>query len=124
LTAHVRHRQKYVDVPVFPGREFVFTRAGLPTGDRARTPSELLALLPALPAEVFDGHVARGDFHRWFEQVFGDHELGQAMRRLEGPGVDNQRQQMMRAIEERYQGAAAAASPIAPTGSDRTPGRR
>jgi len=124
LTAHVRHRQKYSDVPVFPGREFLFTRAGVPTGDRARTASELLALLPALPAEVFEGHLARGDFHRWFEQVFGDRDLGQVLRRLEGPGVDDPRLQMTRAIEERYLGTSASTGPIAPTGNDREPGRQ
>jgi hydroxymethylpyrimidine pyrophosphatase-like HAD family hydrolase len=108
LTPHVRHRQKYADVPVFPGREFVFTRGGLPTGERARTAGELLSLLPALPAEVFDGHLARGDFHRWFERVFGDRELGRAIRRLEGGDVSDPRQRMMRAIEERYLGAGAS----------------
>jgi hypothetical protein len=125
LTAHVRHRQKYADVPVFPGCEFVFTRAGRPTGGSARTPSELLALLPALPAEVFDGHLARGDFHRWFERVFGDRELGEAIRRLEGHGVDDPRREMRRAIEERYLGAGASSGSIAPApGCDRTAGRQ
>jgi hypothetical protein len=104
LTVHVRHRHKYAEVPVSPGCEFVFRRAGHSTGERARTPSELMALLPSLPADVFDGHLRRGDFHRWFEQVFGDRELGQAIRRLEGQHVREPRQQLVRVIEDRYLG--------------------
>jgi len=52
LTAHVRHREKYADVPVCPDQEFVFTQAGRPTGRRARSVRDLLSTLPALPDDV------------------------------------------------------------------------
>jgi hypothetical protein len=48
VTAHVRHREKYVDVGVPPGREFVFTRDGRPTEHRVRTLRELLEVLSAV----------------------------------------------------------------------------
>jgi hypothetical protein len=102
MTAHVRHRQKYCEVPVRPGHEFVFTRQGRPTGQRAHTLMELALLLPDLPDDVFADHFARGDFHRWVERVFGDIELGDALRRTEGLGAAKARGAMTRAILDRY----------------------
>jgi hypothetical protein len=102
LTRHVRHRQKYRDVRVRPGLEFVFARDGRPTGARARSLAELVSVLPAVPDEVFAGHLARGDFHRWAEQVFGDAELGDAIRRVEGLGTAAAREMLRRAVADRY----------------------
>jgi len=102
MTAHVRHRQKYCEVPVRPGREFVFTRQGRPTGRRAHTLTELASALPDLPEDVFADHLARGDFQRWVERVFGDPELGDAFRRTEGLEPGKAREAMTRAILDRY----------------------
>jgi hypothetical protein len=107
LTAHVRHRQKYADVPVRLEQEFVFTREGRPTGRRARTVRDLLSALPTLPDEVVQGHLARGDFRRWIEDVFGDHELGRAILHLERGDVSRVRDDLRRAIADRYSGDAA-----------------
>ena len=105
LAPHVRHRQKYADVPVRRDREFVFTRAGRPLG-RARTIRDLLAALPELPPDVVSGHLERGDFRRWIEEVFGDRELGESIRSLEGGHVANARDGLRRAIADRYGGRA------------------
>jgi len=105
LAPHVRHRQKYADVPVRRDREFVFTRAGRPLG-RARTIRDLLAALPELPPDVVSGHLERGDFRRWIEDVFGDRELGESIRSLEGGHVANARDGLRRAIADRYGGRA------------------
>jgi hypothetical protein len=105
LTAHVRHRDKYADVPVRFDQEFVFTQAGRPTGTRARTVRGLLSGLTALPDEVVQGHLARGDFRRWFEDVFGDRELGGAIQHLERGDLENVRDALLRAIAHRYGGA-------------------
>jgi hypothetical protein len=102
LTAHVRHRTKYADVPVRREQEFVFTQEGHPTGRRARTVRDLLSALPTLPNDVLQGHLARGDFRRWIEDVFGDGELGAAIRDLEHGGVSNARDALGRVIAERY----------------------
>ncbi|MGH7389350.1 MAG: HAD hydrolase family protein [Candidatus Rokuibacteriota bacterium] len=107
LTAHVRHRQKYADVPVWPEQEFVFTRAGRPTGGRARTVRDLLSALPALPDDVVRGHLGRGDFRRWIEDVFGDRELGGAILRLEREDASSVRDALRRVIADRYPGASA-----------------
>jgi hydroxymethylpyrimidine pyrophosphatase-like HAD family hydrolase len=102
VTAHVRHRKKYIDVGVPPGREFVFTRDGRPTEHRARTLSELLAVLPTVPADVLASHLARGDFHRWIEDVVGDRDLGGWIRVIERGGGGHQRENILRAIRDRY----------------------
>jgi hydroxymethylpyrimidine pyrophosphatase-like HAD family hydrolase len=107
LTAHVRHRQKYADVPVCLEQEFVFTREGRPTGRRARTVRDLLSALPALPDDVVKGHLARGDFRRWIEDVFGDHELGGAILHLEQGDFLRVRDDLRRAIADRYGGGSA-----------------
>ena len=102
LTAHVRHRLKYADVPVCLEQEFVFTRGGRPTGERARTVRDLLSALPKLPDDVVRGHLARGDFRHWIEDVFGDRELGAAILHLEQGDVSNGRDALQRAIADRY----------------------
>jgi hypothetical protein len=101
-TTHVRHREKYVDIGVPPGREFVFTREGRPTERRVRTLRELLEALPAVPPDVFGGHFVRGDFHRWIEDVIGEHALGEAIRSIEGGNGRNACETIVRAIRDRY----------------------
>lgn len=88
LTPHVRHRQKYVDVPVSEARAFVFTPAV-----RARTLREFVRELERQPAAQLDPFVKRGDFSRWIRDVFGDHVLAAGLRSLEArhrgtPGGD------------------------------------
>jgi len=107
LTPHVRHRQKYIDVVVRPEQEFVFTLQGRATPWRARTLGEFLAVLPQVSEEVFRGHLARGDFHRWVENVLGDRELGEAIRLIERGDASNARNFILRTVYDRYLGAAA-----------------
>jgi hypothetical protein len=107
LTTHVRHRQKYLDVEVRPGQEFLFTLQGCATHWRARTLGEFLAVLPHVPEEVFRGHLSRGDFHRWVENVLGDREFGEAIRRIERGNASNARESLLQAVHDRYLGAAS-----------------
>jgi hypothetical protein len=102
LTTHVRHRQKYAELPVYLEQEFVFTRNGQPTGERARNVRELLALLPVLSDDIVQAHLARGDFHHWIEDVFGDYALGGAIRRLEQEDIFTARGALLQAIAQRY----------------------
>lgn len=107
LSSHVRHREKYLDVPVPHGRAFVFSRDGRPTGPRAHTLKELLELLATTPRERLDGHLRRSDFSRWIGDVFGDHFLASQVWKLEeqyrvGWAVDvNDR--LVEAIQDRYE---------------------
>jgi hydroxymethylpyrimidine pyrophosphatase-like HAD family hydrolase len=83
LTAHTRHRRKYADVPVAPQRAFVFTRQGVPTGERAGTLRELATALASSPSDEIGGHIRRHDFSRWIDDVFRDRTTAEVVRELE-----------------------------------------
>jgi hypothetical protein len=83
LTPHVRHREKYVDVPVTEHRAFIFAANGQPAPRRARTLREFVSVLEHAPASRLDGYVRRGDFSRWIGDVFGDHALATELKALE-----------------------------------------
>jgi hypothetical protein len=80
LTPHVRHRQKYVDVPVSEPRAFVFTTVPMV---RARTLRQLVVELERIPSSTLGPFVDRGDFSRWIRDVFGDHALASELRAIE-----------------------------------------
>lgn len=91
LTPHVRHRQKYVDVPVSERRAFVFSTTPMV---RARTLRQFVAELESQAASTLEPFVERGDFSRWIKDVFGDHALAAELQVIElrdrgtaGPGT-------------------------------------
>lgn len=81
LTPHVRHRQKYVDVPVSEPRAFAFATA--PLAVRARTLRQFVRELERQPPAALHPFVERGDFSRWIKDVFGDHALAADLRAIE-----------------------------------------
>ena len=83
LTPHVRHRQKYCDVPVTEGRAFMFWSGGPGPHRRARTLRDFVAELERSPIQTLDGYLWRGDFSRWIADVFGDRALAAELRRRE-----------------------------------------
>ena len=82
LTPHVRHRQKYVDVPVSEGQAFVFMN-GAVVLSRARTLRQFVHQIERLPQGVVDLHVQHGDFSRWLRDVYGDYALAADLRAIE-----------------------------------------
>lgn len=105
LTPHVRHREKYVDVPVTDPRAFVFTGDGS-APRRARTLREFVEAIEGLPLADVDGYVRRGDFSRWIGDVFGDHALADELRaheeRHRRTGGTEQLPEIAAAIRARY----------------------
>ncbi len=106
LTQHVRHRQKYVDVPVAFSHGFTFTRDGVPMGQPVRTLRELVVALEDCPLGVLRGHLARADISSWVGEVFGDATLAARLREVEGldavRGVVDARDAIRELVEERY----------------------
>lgn len=107
LTPHVRHRSKYLEVPMHEHHGFIFTCNDAPFGNAARTLKEFVTLLDRAPDASLDGHARRGDFSRWIAEVFGDQPLAAAMRkverRLRRGDVSNLRAALIDPIRERYE---------------------
>jgi len=82
-TCHVRHRAKYLEVPLPAEHAFVFTCNGQEFGSRARTLKEFVTLQARSPASALEGHARRGDFSRWIRNVFGDEPLAVQIRQVE-----------------------------------------
>jgi hydroxymethylpyrimidine pyrophosphatase-like HAD family hydrolase len=105
LTPHVRHRQKYVDVPVTDSRAFQFAPNGMPSR-RVRTLRQLVDALEHSSPGALDGYVRRGDFSRWIADVFGDYALAEELRTQESryrSGKDRDAlPEMVGAIRARY----------------------
>ena len=97
LTPHVRHRTKYLDMPVLDAQAFVFTSGGRP-GARARTLKEFTGLLATLPAERLAEHAKRHDFSRWIEGVFRDRPLAAHLRGVESRLADDDPRELADAI--------------------------
>jgi hypothetical protein len=105
LTAHVRHRAKYLDMPVLDEQAFVF-RSGGRIAARAHSLKEFMAMLALLPADQILGHLMRHDFSRWLDGVFRDHGLAERIRVLEA-AAENQNprelaDKVAQAIRARY----------------------
>lgn len=83
MTPHVRHREKYVDVPVTEPRAFTFTPHGHSPMRRVRTLREFVTEIERAPAASLTGYIHRGDFSSWIGEVFGDHGLADELRRYE-----------------------------------------
>ncbi len=104
LTAHVRHRHKYADLPVPRAQQFVFSRApGLPA---AASLAGLAAILEQLPPAALEHHLRHGDFSRWLTDVFRDEALARAVGEVERAyltgGATDAAGAIVGAISERY----------------------
>ncbi len=82
-TRHVRHRHKYLDVPVADGLEFRFELADGSRGPRARSLQELVDALASVSADLIAAHIRRSDFSRWIADVLRDELLAAAVAALE-----------------------------------------
>lgn len=107
MTSHVRHRTKYLEVPMAPGQAFVFTCEGRPIGSPAHTLREFVTMLRRLPSSSINEHARRGDFSRWVGEVFGDQPLAAELRRVEREhrhgALNNPVVALIAAIQSRYE---------------------
>lgn len=105
LTSHVRHREKYLDMPVSDAHAFVFTQDGQP-GPNARSLKDLVALLATVPEQQLAAHFERRDISRWIEHVFRDCPLATHIRDIEsrtnGEGLRDVASDISQAVRARY----------------------
>src|SRR5581483_311873 len=107
MTPHVRHRHKYLDMPLPEARAFVFVRDGKTMGQRASTLKEFTEILAAASPAMLDGHLRNGDFSRWVAGAFRDNPLAAQIQELESqyrmglvPDVNDA---LIQLVEDRYQ---------------------
>ncbi|SDP45994.1 hypothetical protein SAMN04515671_4328 [Nakamurella panacisegetis] len=108
-THHRRHRRKYTDLPLPPGKGFRFrgpNGAGLP---EARTVGEFRDQLDDVDPDTLNWHLRRGDLSRWVGDVVQDRELAVHIIRLEHELAARQaadiawaREQLADAVDARY----------------------
>jgi hydroxymethylpyrimidine pyrophosphatase-like HAD family hydrolase len=112
ITKHVRHREKYVSVPVAPQHCFFFQRKGVSTGRKARTLSEFAEILEGEP--VFREHLHNHDFSRWIRGVFADRPLAERVRAIEDGWaegrVENVHEALASVVSARYLAAGSTGS--------------
>jgi hypothetical protein len=105
VTSHVRHREKYVDVPVAESRAFVFEANGHHKVHRVRTLRQFVDELER--GQGWDAYLRRGDFSRWIADVFGDYRLASELRDHEAAYRAAPRPETMaaviQAIRDRYE---------------------
>jgi hypothetical protein len=89
LTPHVRHRQKYVDVPVADAQAFVFHSNGRLRTSRSHTLRQFVMVIDDLDVTQADGYLRRGDFSRWIADVFGDRALARELQGYEREYVES-----------------------------------
>jgi len=108
MTEHVRHRTKYLDMPVAEHQGFVFSEDGRPLVS-ARTLRTFTGLLTTIPDAVVGAHVRRHDCSRWIEQVIQDRPLATNVRAIESTvdatDVRTVAEQIVQAIRARYETA-------------------
>lgn len=114
VTAHVRHRHKYLDVPVQADQAFRFDGGPAPARD-ARCLGQFVAIVEAGPLARLAGHLERGDFSRWIRDVVRDETLAAAVREVEDGwrcgSVADPGEELVRAVRERYDLDAATDLP-------------
>jgi len=106
LTSHVRHREKYLDVPVSRDHAFVFSNDDRSIHPHAASLREFTVAVGARTADRLDGFLRRGDFSRWIVDVFGDSALATDLRAIEDQyrlgRVSGVADAIVHAVENRY----------------------
>lgn len=108
-TAHVRHRHKYADVALPRERRFYFHSVDGQSIAPAGTMEEFGAALRRLTPQALEFHLERGDFSRWLERIINDRKLAAEVASWEdemaahrAAEVERVRQQLIRAVRDRY----------------------
>ena len=83
ITAHVRHRRKYLAAEVAAQHAFVFVDRERALEVRARSLNDVLAALEQVGDTTLAGHLARNDLSRWIADVLTDPTLAAAVQLLE-----------------------------------------
>jgi hypothetical protein len=108
-TSHVRHRNKYRDVPLPNHLRFHFRDSSGQIVSTSATVGELISSIGAVADDSVLHHALRGDFSRWALGAVQDRSLGSALAAAEndcsarvGSAVNALRRRAAAALEQRY----------------------
>jgi hydroxymethylpyrimidine pyrophosphatase-like HAD family hydrolase len=106
LTSHVRHRTKYLDMPIAEPQAFVFTHNGRP-GPRTRSLKEFVDHLAQAADTDLAPYLRRHDFSRWLEHVFRDFPLATHVKAIENRVTTDRPRELVndvaQAVRSRYE---------------------
>ena len=106
LTSHVRHRTKYLDMPIAEPQAFVFTHNGRPA-PRARSLKEFVDHLAQMAETDLAPYLLRHDFSRWLEHVFRDCPLATHVKAIEDRAASDRARDLVsdisQAVRARYE---------------------
>ena len=102
-TEHRRHNRKYAEGELPPDRSFYFRGPDSKLNLRAQNLIVFLQMADGVGDDIWEYHLHRGDYSRWFEQGIKEEALTHEARRIEAmPGLaPAQSRAMMRAAIER-----------------------
>jgi hydroxymethylpyrimidine pyrophosphatase-like HAD family hydrolase len=104
-TERSRHKRKYAHGDLEPDRSFYFTGPRAQFKLRAQNLTTFLQLAEGLDDETWQHHREQGDYSAWFRTQIRDNELAAQAERIERDAALDakaSREQIKRAIEERY----------------------
>ncbi len=81
-----------------------YTQIGYPTVYSAQSLAEFYKLAKQIGADSLEFHLSRGDFQRWFNDVFGDSELSEEMDKIKKASLQGEslRKAILNVIQAKY----------------------
>jgi phosphoglycolate phosphatase (TIGR01487 family) len=102
---HVRHLHKYLRAPLPEPKRFYFHVNGPAKGVKpAASLWEFSEVLPQLPIDTVEYHLANEDFERWLKDTLHDRELAKRLRKLARRDIQGEelRQKLSELVKARF----------------------
>ncbi len=119
-TERRRHTRKYAEGELPPERSFFFRGADRKLNLRARNLIQFLQLAEGVDDDTWNHHLREGHYSEWLRNSIKDPELADKVRRVErneSLAPEQSREQVKRAVEEKYTLPATASPPPTPRAS-------
>jgi HAD superfamily hydrolase (TIGR01484 family) len=121
-TERRRHTRKYAEGELPPERSFFFRGPEQKLNLRARNLIQFLQIAEGVDDDTWTHHLREGHYSEWLRNAIKDPELADTVRGVEDDDAlspEQTRQQVTKAVEEKYTLPAAASPPVTPRASSR-----
>jgi hypothetical protein len=119
---HQRHTRKYAEGELPPERSFFFRGPDRKLNLRARNLIQFLQLAEGVDEDTWAHHLREGHYSAWLRNAIKDPELADTVGGVERNGAltgEQSREQVKKAVEEKYTLPAGAGPPATPRASSR-----